>query len=70
MEQLTFNDELQKLINSAFSVNYMVLDNFRHVDPTNHKGTFLRDDIFGQKSRKQMVYENLYHDYAEIRNEC
>ena len=70
MEQLTFNDELQKLLNSAFSVNYMVLDNFRHVDPTNHQGTFLREDIFGPKSRKQEVYENLYHDYANIRNEC
>ena len=66
----TLREELQDALNFAFSVNYMVLDNFRHVDPTNHEGAFSRNDIFGPKSRKDQVYEGLYKDYATIRNQC
>lgn len=69
MEQLSFFDELQHSLNVAFSVNYMVLDNFRHVDPSNHKGVFSSADIFGEKTRKQKTYDSLYHDYAKTRNE-
>ena len=69
MEQLSFNEELQKSLNLAFMMNYLVLDNFRHVDPTNHKGVFSSGDVFGPKSRKQATYEGLYHDYAKSRNE-
>ena len=60
----TLREELQDALNFAFSVNYMVLDNFRHVDPTGHEGVFSRNDIFGPKSRKDLVYEGLYKDYA------
>ncbi len=70
MEELTLNEDLQRSVNNAFSINYMVLDNFRHVDPANHNGVLLHNDIFGEKSRKQKTYESLYHDYAEIRNEA
>ena len=66
----TLIEQLQSMLNAAFSVNYMVLDNFRHVDPTNHQGIYTRNDIFGPKSRKEQVYEYLYKDYAEIRNEA
>ena len=70
MNESTFYEQLQNSLNLAFSINYMVLDNFRHVDPMNQQGIFTREDLFGPKTKAQRTYETLYHDYAICRNEC
>ena len=70
MNESTFYDELQDALNLAYKINYLVLDNFRHIDPMNHQGVFSREDLFGPKTKAQKTYETLYHDYAKYRNEC
>ena len=67
MEEVNFYEGLQNALNIGFSVNYLVLDNFRHVDPSGHQGVFLRGDLFGEKSRQQIAHEQMYRDYGEYR---
>lgn len=68
MKELSFIDKVYYNLNTAFSLNYMVLQNLARLLPS-EKTVFTRDDIFGEKSSARYHYEKYYDDLAEIRNE-
>lgn len=68
MKEMSFIDKVYYNLNTAFSLNYMVLQNLARLLPSN-KMVFSRDDIFGEKSSATYHYEKYYEDLAEIRNE-
>ena len=68
MKEMSFIDKVYYNLNTAFSLNYMVLQNLARLLPSGNM-IFTRDDIFGEKSSAKYHYEMYYDQLAEIRNE-
>lgn len=70
MANLYYDKILRDDLNYAFSINYMVLENLDKLMPKNGQMIFSRNDIFGQKSREEEIYNLRFHEFAKVRNEC
>lgn len=68
MKEMSFIEKVYYNLNTAFSLNYMVLQNLARLLPSGNN-IFTRDDIFGEKSSARYHYEQYYEELAEIRNE-
>lgn len=68
MKELSFIEKVYYNLNTAFSLNYMVLQNLARLLPSDNN-VLTRNDIFGEKSFAMYQYEKYYEDLAEIRNE-
>lgn len=66
--EMSFIEKVYYNLNTAFSLNYMVLQNLARLLPSG-KTVFTRDDIFGEKTGAMYHYEMYYKDLAETRNE-
>lgn len=68
MEELTFKEKINEAINTALSINYMVLNAYDRAMPEG-KMYFDRNDIFN-KSRQQRINDEVLKQTAEARMEC
>ena len=66
---MSYNEKLFYNLNTAFSLNFMVLQNLARLLPSGNNTVFTRDDIFGEKSSAKQHYEMYFEDLAEIRND-
>ncbi len=70
MKKLSYMERVYHNLNTAFSINYMILQNLdRIMKLRNGSGVMTRDDIFGSKSSAEYHYDNYFKDFAEIRLE-
>lgn len=68
MKEMSYIDKVYYNLNTAFSLNYMVLQNLARLLPSGNN-VLTRNDIFGEKSSAKYHYEMYYQDLAETRNE-
>ena len=68
MKEMSYIDKVYYNLNTAFSLNYMVLQNLARLLPSGNN-VLTRNDVFGEKSSAMYHYEMYYKDLAETRNE-
>lgn len=68
MKELSFKEKVNEAINTALSINYMVLNAYDRAMPEG-KMYFDRNDIFN-KSRQQRINDEVLKQTAEARMEC
>ena len=69
-KKLTFKQTLSQNLNTAFSINYTILENLNRMMPENGQKVFTSNDIFGEKSSDQILYDQNFHDFAQIKIQC
>ena len=65
---MSYIEKIYYNLNTAFSLNFMVLQNLERILPSD-KHIYTSDDIFGKKSFAMQDYEFYYEELADIRNE-
>lgn len=65
---MSFIEKIYYNLNTAFSLNFMILQNQSRL-ANNDNNVMLRNDIFGQKDHLTKLYNDLFEDYAETRND-
>lgn len=68
-KQYSLIDSLNAQLNSAYSINYTILENLTHLVPNNGQMVFTREDIFGKKTPEQQKYDNRFYTLASYRND-
>lgn len=69
-KKLTFKQTLSQNLNTAFSINYTILENLNRMMPENGQMVFTSNDIFGEKSNDQILFNQKFHEFAELKNKC
>ena len=67
-KEMSFIEKVYYNLNTAFSLNYMVLQNLARLLPSGNN-VMTRNDIFGEKTGAMYQYDMYYKDLAEARNE-
>ena len=68
MKELSYMERVYNNLNTAFSINFMILQNLDRIKVGSNQ-VLTRDDIFGEKSSAQYHYDMYFKDYAEVRND-
>ena len=68
MKELSYIERVYNNLNTAFSINFMVLQNLARINVASGN-VFTRNDIFGAKSSAEKQYDDYFKEYAEIRND-
>ena len=68
MKELTYIEKIYNNLNSAFSVNYMILQNLDRIMKCMSKKSESGGDLREQTSA-EYHYDKFFHDYAEYRND-
>ena len=69
MKQMTLSERLFNNVNTAFSINFMVLENIAKLLPNGKQTVFTSSDVFRQRTYKDETYDLNFHSFDEIRND-
>lgn len=69
MKEMTLSERLFNNINTAFSINFMVLQNISKLLPHGNQTIFTSSDVFREKTYKEYTYDFRFEEFADIRND-
>ena len=69
MKKMSLSERLFNNVDTAFSINFMVLQNISMLLPHGNQTVFTSEDVFREKTYRECSYDFRFEEFAEIRND-
>ena len=69
MKEMTLSERLFNNVNTALSINFMILQNISKLLPNGNQTVFTSRDVFREKTYEETTYDFRFEEFAEIRRD-